>query len=62
MDKQQGSIQHRAYSQYPVKSHNRKDIKKEYICIAESLCCTAEINTTFKYKKKNPAKNLWPLP
>ena len=52
MDKQQGSIQHRAYSQYPVKSHNRKDIKKEYICIAESLCCTAEINTTFKYKKK----------
>ena len=30
------------YIQYPVINHN----EKEYICITESLCCTAEINTT----------------
>ena len=29
-------------------NHNRKEYEKEcvYICITESLCCTAEINTT----------------
>ena len=34
--------------QYPVINHNGKEYKKEcaYICITESLCCTAEINTT----------------
>ena len=33
--------------QYPVINHNGKEYKKEcvYICITESLCCTAEINT-----------------
>ena len=35
------------YSQHPVKSYNRKDIKKRiYIYITESLYCRAEINTT----------------
>ena len=37
------------YIQYPVISHNRKDMKKNiyiYACITESLCCTEEINTT----------------
>ena len=36
------------YIQYPVINHNGKDYEKEYIyiCITESLCCTAEINTT----------------
>ena len=29
------------YIQYPVINHN----EKEYICITESLCCTAEMNT-----------------
>ena len=33
------------YSQYPMINHNGKEyFKKE--CITESLCCTAEINTT----------------
>ena len=46
------------YIQYPVINHNGIEYKKEYIyiyiyihtyiyvCITESLCCTAEINTT----------------
>ena len=38
------------YIQYPVINHNGKEHEKEYICIyiyiTESLCCTAEINTT----------------
>ena len=36
------------YIQYPVISHNGEEYDKEciYICITESLCCTAEINTT----------------
>ena len=34
------------YIQYPVINHNRKEYEKEYICIIEALCCTAEINTT----------------
>ena len=39
------------YIQYPMINHNGKEyFKKEYIyiyiCITESLCCTAEINTT----------------
>ena len=35
------------YIQYPVINHNGKAYKKRmYICITESLCCTAEINTT----------------
>ena len=33
--------------QYPMINHNEKNIKKIiYICITESLFCTAEINTT----------------
>ena len=32
--------------QYPVINHNGKEYKNVYICITESLCCTAEINTT----------------
>ena len=34
--------------QYPVINHNGKEYEKEcvYICITESLCCTAVINTT----------------
>ena len=36
------------YIQYPVINCNRKEYEKEYIyiCITESLGCTAEINTT----------------
>ena len=40
------------YIHYPVISHNGKDYGKEYVClylcisIYESLCCTAETNTT----------------
>ena len=45
------------YIQYPVINHNEKNMKKNvyiyiyiytyiYICITESLCCTAETNTT----------------
>ena len=38
------------YIQYLVINSNGKEYEKEYIyiCITESLCCTAEINTTFK--------------
>ena len=35
------------YIPYPAINHTGKEHKKEYICISESLCCTAEINTTF---------------
>ena len=35
------------YIQYPVINHNGKEyFKNIYIYIIESLCCTAEINTT----------------
>ena len=35
------------YTQYPVINQNGKEYEKEYIySITESLCCTAEINTT----------------
>ena len=32
--------------QYSVINHNGKEYFKKHICITESLCCTAEINTT----------------
>ena len=34
--------------QYTVRNHNRKEYFKKnvYMCITESLCSTAEINTT----------------
>ena len=32
------------YIQYPVINHNGKEYEKLYLCITESLCCTAEIN------------------
>ena len=33
--------------QYPVINHNGKEYKKNvYICMTESLCCTADSNTT----------------
>lgn len=45
MIKQQGpSIQHGKLYQYSVINHNRKNMKNVYTCIAESLCCTEEIN------------------
>ena len=36
------------YIQYPMINHNGKEYLKKnvYLCIAESLCCTAEIYTT----------------
>ena len=38
------------YTQYPVINHNGKEYiyvyTYMYICIMESICCTAEINTT----------------
>ena len=37
----------RNYIQYPVINCNGKNRKKNaYICITESICCEAEINTT----------------
>ena len=36
------------YIQYPVINRNGTEYKKEYIYITESLCCTAEINTTLE--------------
>ena len=32
--------------QNPIINHNGKEYEKEYVCITESLCCTAETNTT----------------
>ena len=34
------------YIQYPLMNYNGKEYEKEYICITESLCYTAEINIT----------------
>ena len=34
------------YIQYSVTNHNGKEYEYIYICITESLCSTAEINTT----------------
>ena len=34
------------YIQDPVINHHRRKWKRTYICIIESLCCAAEINTT----------------
>ena len=35
------------YIQYPVINHNGKVyFKNVYVCITESLCCTAETGTT----------------
>ena len=31
--------------QYPLINHNEKEYENEHICITESLCCAAEINT-----------------
>ena len=37
------------YIQYPVINHNGKNMNKNaYICVTESLCCRAEINTTLQ--------------
>ena len=36
----------RYYIQYPVINLNGKKYFKRYMCVAESLCCIAEINTT----------------
>ena len=48
-DKQRGPTVYSTgnYMQYPVMKHNGKEYEKEciYICITESLCCTAVINT-----------------
>ena len=30
--------------QYGMMTHNKKEYEKEYICVTESFCCTAEIN------------------
>ena len=51
MDKQQGpTVYHRElYLLHCDKSIMGKSMKnKKYICIAESLCCTAGINTTMQ--------------
>ena len=34
------------YNQYPEINHSGKEFEKEHIYISESLCCTAQINTT----------------
>ena len=46
MDKQQGpTVQHRELYSISCDKPYGKEHKK-YVCITESLCCTAEINTT----------------
>ena len=47
-DKQQGlTVQHRKMYAMTVMNHNGKNKKKNmYICVAESLCCAAAMNTT----------------
>lgn len=35
-------------TQYPVIKHHGKECEKEYICIMESFCYTAEMNTNCK--------------
>ena len=52
------------YIQYPVINHKGKEIKKNvYMCITESLCCRAEINTTSPINctsiKKKVAQRDW---
>ena len=48
------------YIHYSVINHNGKEYEKECVCVyvTESLCCTAEINTSlelyFKEKKEKP--------
>ena len=36
------------YIQYPVINYIGKEYEKEYVCITESLCSTAVINTTLQ--------------
>ena len=31
--------------QYPVINYYRKEYEEEFVCMSESICCTAEINT-----------------
>ena len=52
------------YIQCPVKSDNGEEYEKEYMCTAESLCSTVEINrtleincTSIKLKKKTLYKS-----
>ena len=54
------------YIQYPVINHKGKEYEKEYICITESLCCTADniVNQLYfnKKKKKNIGhESIWPI-
>ena len=38
------------YIQYPVINHNGKEyLKKKYLCIPESLCCTADWHNILNY-------------
>ena len=47
IDKQQGSTYSTEnYTRYPMINHNEKECFKKYLCITESLCCTAVINIT----------------
>ena len=49
MDKHQGpTVKHKELFniQYPMIRPNRKEYKKEYICIIESFCCIPKTNTT----------------
>ena len=47
------------YIQYPEINHNGKEYKKNvHICITESLCCTAEINTTLLINYTSILKNV----
>ena len=47
-DKQQGPTYSTGnYPQYPVTMHNGKEQNKNvYLCMTESLCCTAEMGIT----------------
>jgi len=54
MDKQQGLLYSTGnYIQYPVINHrkNGKEYEKGYICMIESLCCTAEISAILYLNK-----------
>ena len=51
MNKQEVLLYSRGnYIQYPMINHSEKEYEKEYIRRTESLCPTAEINTTLKIK------------
>ena len=52
------------YIHYSVINHNGKEYEKECVCVyvTESLCCTAEINTSLEVHFKEKKENLYSFP